>query len=244
MLDVKPVALARRWLWPGSVDLLFVMKITIWGDFACPFCYIGESMLAKVLNELKLKVVDGKSDAKDAISVVFKAYELDPEAPAVPVQSMTEHFMSGHEISEDDAKAQMGRISRMAERNGLSYNLEGVKICSTLDAHRLVKYAAGRLSAEELMKLVFAIFKANFTDNLLLSDRDVLAGLAADAGLNREEVVKMLATDEFTEEVRRDEKEADAKGLELIPYMVFDDKELLQGILSPGAIRKVITGPE
>lgn len=207
------------------------MKIIIWSDFACPFCYIGETMLEKVLAD---------SGNADETEIEFKAYELNPDAPAEPVETMTEHFMSGHEQTEEEARAQMERITRMAARAGLEYNLEGVKVCSTLDAHRLLKYAIANADRDVVLRLVFALFKANFTDNVLLSDRKVLGGIAEKCGLDREAVEKMFATEDYIAEIRADEKEADKNNLEYIPYMYFPDGEVLQGVVSVGMLKKAL----
>lgn len=215
------------------------MKITIWGDFACPFCYLGETILDNVLKEI---FPDGsrKDSAGNDITIDLKAYELDPEAPETPVETMTQHFSTSHGISEDDAKTQMARITKIAARAGLDYNLEGVEVCSTFDAHRLIKYAKDNLAMGKVLELNLALFHASFVENVLLSDREVLADIAMQHGLEREEVLRMLDTDRYIEAVRADEKEADKLDLEFIPYLLFDDGTVLQGVLSHGAVKKAV----
>lgn len=207
------------------------MKITIWGDFACPFCYMGETTLEKVAEELP----EGKT-----VEIEFRAYELDPKAPAVPVQTMTEHFMTEHQQTEEEAVKQIEHITKMASRVGLDYNLKDAKVCSTFDAHRLMKYAAENTSAENVVKLNFAIFKANFIDNLLLSDRKVLADIGETVGLERSGVEAMFATDRYTDAIRQDEAELTEKKFDYIPYMLFDDGAVLQGVISAGALKKAL----
>lgn len=206
------------------------MKITVWSDFACPFCYMGFTVLERVAAES-----EGPRP-----EIEFRAYELNPDAPAVPVESMKQHFMSDHGITEAEAETQMARITKMASRLGLDYNLEGVKVCSTFDAHRLIKYAQAEAAPEAVAALEAALYKANFIDNLLLSDREVLADAAATAGLDREAVAGMLASGRYADAVRADEKEAEGLDLEYIPYLRFGDGHVLQGVLSPGAVRKVL----
>lgn len=209
------------------------MNIKIWGDFACPFCYIGETQLESIIKE---------SGLEDKTTLQFMAYELDSEAPEIPVETMLQHFMNTHDMTEEEAKAQMERITKMASRFGLAINIAGVKVCSTFDAHRLMKYAGATASPATVIKLNFALFKANFVDNLRLSDKKVLIDIAETAGLERREVEKMLETQAYGEQVRNEELEAENRDLEYVPYMVFDDKTVLQGVISNGAMKKALAG--
>ena len=209
------------------------MNIKIWGDFACPFCFIGETQLENIIKE---------SGSEDKSTIQFMAYELDQEAPEIPVETMLQHFMNAHDMTEEEAKSQMQHITKMASRLGLAINLEGVKVCNTFDAHRLMKYAAATASQATVINLNFALFKANFIDNLRLSDKKVLVEIAESAGLNRREVEKMLDTQAYGEKVRSEEMEAESRNLEYVPYMLFDDKTVLQGVISNGAMKKALAG--
>lgn len=206
--------------------------IKIWGDFACPFCYMGDTRLEKVMEKMNL--------GPEEVKIEYKAYELDKEAPEIPVDTMQQHFMKEHTLTAEEAAEQMEHIIRLASHLGLVYNLEGVKVCSTLDAHRLMKLCAERYDAAMVEKLNFALFKANFTDNLMLSDREVLEKIATGVGMKREEVTEILDSDKYTEAVRADEKEIEERDLEFIPYMLFGDGEYLQGVMSNGALQNAI----
>ncbi|MDE6668341.1 MAG: DsbA family oxidoreductase [Muribaculaceae bacterium] len=199
------------------------MKILVWSDFQCPFCYMGEKMLENVLSSMELS---------EPVEIEYKSYQLDPLAPRVPVESMTEHFMSGHDMDVAAAEARMEQITHMASKVGLKYNLPGVKVCNTMDAHRLMKFGAQRLSPGKLKKLNFNLFKANFEDNLLLSDHNVLAEIAVTVGLEREEVRRMLQTDAYVKAVCHDQDEIDARtDFEFVPYMLLDNGSVLQGVM-------------
>lgn len=209
------------------------MKITIWSDFQCPFCYIGEKILENVLCSMELT---------EPVEIEYRAYELDPEAPAIPRETMTQHFMGGHEMSEARAETRMAKITRMAADVGLTYNLPGVQVCNTLDAHRLMKYAAGKLTPGWLKRLNFSLFKANFEENLRLLDHDVLATLAEQAGLERKAVLEMLGGDSFAKEVRKDEAEIDARpDFEFVPYMYLENGAVLQGVMKIEFLREWLT---
>lgn len=207
------------------------MEIKIWGDFACPFCYIGETQLEKVIKEL------GKEDVK----IQFMSYEIAPDAPVIPVESMTQHFMDGHDQTEEEAKKQMERVTKMAARVGLDYNLATAQVCNTFDAHRLMKYAQDSASPETVLKLNFKLFHANFIENLRLSDRGVLLTIAEMCGLDRNSVEAVLESEMYGEQVRAEEKELDEKAdFEFVPYMVFEDGTVLQGVISVGAMKKAL----
>lgn len=204
------------------------MKITIWSDFQCPFCYMGEKMLEDVLAGMELT---------EPVVIEYKAYELDPEAPVIPLESMAEHFMAGHEMSEAQAEERMAKITRMAADVGLSYHLPGVQVCNTLNAHRLMKYATGRLTPGRLKRLNFSLFKANFEDNLRLSDREVLAALAEGVGLERTSVLEVLSGEAYIKEVRDDEEKIDARpDFEFVPYMLLETGAVLQGVMKREAL--------
>ena len=209
------------------------MKIKIWSDFQCPFCYMGEKMLEDALGSMELT---------EPVEIEYKAYELDPEAPAIPRETMTEHFMGDHEMTVGQAEARMAKITEMAAEVGLKYNLQDVQVCSTLDAHRLMKYAAGRLTPGRLKRLNFSLFKANFEDNLRLSDHDVLATIAEGVGLERDAVLEMLRGYDFVEEVRKDEAEIDSReDFEFVPYLLLANGAVLQGVMKKDAMRQWLT---
>lgn len=209
------------------------MKITIWGDFACPFCYMEETLLEEVLKEM---TVDGKEE----VEVELRAYQLDPNAPVIPTETMEQHFCKEHNVAPEQAREQMARITKMAARAGLEYNLAGVQVCNTLDAHRLMKLAYDTADFATVRKLNFLLFHANFIDNRRLSDHTVLKEIAREAGLNPDEVDATLSTDKYAQAVYNDEKEAEESGLEYVPYMRFSDGRILQGVISKGAMRKAL----
>lgn len=209
------------------------MEINIWGDFACPFCYMGEYMLDDLIDE------NGGTD-KPAVNPIFHAYELDPKAPVVPKETMEEHFCSEHNVTPEEARTQMDRIIKMAKHAGLEYNLYGVKVCSTFDAHRLMKLAAEISDTDTVRKLNFALFHANFIENRQLSDHAVLKDIAESVGLDASQVEVVLTSDRYADAVHADEKDADEIGLEYVPYIRFEDDTVLQGVLSRGAIRTAL----
>lgn len=212
------------------------MEIKIWADFACPYSYMGEKQLMDIIE---------KQGLADKVKIRFLSYQLDPNAPAVPVETMTQHFMDGHKFTAEETEHLMARITKMASRLGLDYRLATTQVCSTFDAHRLMEYAQAKYPQETCIKLNFAIFHANFIENLRLSDHGVLLSIAEKCGLNAVEAKAVLESDEYGDQVKAEEKEVDARpDFDLIPYMVFDGTDVLQGVISPGAMKKALAGAD
>ncbi len=208
------------------------MEIKIWADYACPYSYIGETQLMDILKEEGLT---------DKVKIQFLTYQLDPNAPAIPQETMLQHYMSGHKFTEEQSLHLMERITKMAARVGLDYKLATTQVCSTYDAHRLMAFAQNSEDQATAIKLNFALFHANFIENLRLSDHEVLLSIAEKCGLDKEAVQTVLSSDMYGDIVKAQEQEVDQrKDFDLIPYMVFDDKTVLQGVISPGAMKKAI----
>ncbi|MDE6272995.1 MAG: DsbA family oxidoreductase [Muribaculaceae bacterium] len=204
------------------------MKIQIWSDFQCPFCYMGEKKLENVISKMELTT---------PIEIEFRAYQINPKAPEIPAETMLDHFMDGHDITPEQAERRMAGITKMAAKAGLHYNLSGVKVCTSLPAHRLMKWAARKLSPGKLRKLNFAIFKANFEDNLLISDLNILADLATSVGIDRGETIDFLTTNKFTDSVMHDQEVIDTReDFEFVPFMLAPDGSVIQGVISENQI--------
>lgn len=208
------------------------MEIKIWADFACPFSYIGEKQLMDIIE---------KEGLTDKVKIQFLSYQLDPSAPQIPAESMTQHYMDGHEYTMEQTQHLMDKITKMAARVGLDYKLATTQVCSTFDAHRLMEYAQSNVSQEAVIKLNFALFHANFIENLRLSDHTVLLSIAEKCGLNTNDVKKVLESEMYGDQVKAEEQEVDQrKDFDLIPYMIFDGTTVLQGVISPGAMKKAL----
>lgn len=208
------------------------MKIKIWADYACPYSYMGETQLMDIIE---------KEGISDKVQIQFLSYQLDPNAPVIPTETMTQHFMDGHKFTIEETQHLMERITTMAARLGLNYKLATTQVCSTFDAHRLMEYAQANASQATAIKLNFALFHANFIENLRLSSHEVLLSIAKKCGLDEAAVKEVLNSDQYGAQVRAEEEEVDQrKDFDLIPYMVFDNKTVLQGVISQGAMKKAL----
>ena len=192
------------------------MKIEIWSDYACPFCYIGEKRLEKAISQIK-------TDEK--IKIIFKSFELDPTASEKVVSSTAERFAKKYGMTVADAEKRIEQISMMGRREGIDFKYISTNYTNTFDALRLTKFAQEKNHDEIIEKL----FDAYFTKNLELSDHKVLKKIAVECGLDENEVEKFLQSEKFSEEVRKDEYEAAKLGIHGVPFFLINEKYALSG---------------
>ena len=191
------------------------MKIKIWSDYACPFCYIGEKRLENVLNEI----------GENNIQVEFKSFELDPTASKNVVSSTVERFAKKYGLTEAEAAENIENISELGRREGIDFKYISTNYTNTFDALRLTKFAQEKNHDEIIEKL----FDAYFTKNLELSDHKVLKKIAVECGLDENEVERFLQSEKFSEEVRKDEYEAAKLGIHGVPFFLINEKYALSG---------------
>ena len=203
------------------------MKIEIWSDYACPFCYIGEKRLQRALAE-----VDDKN-----ITVEFKSFELDPYADKKVTSSTPERFAEKYGLSLAEATERIEQISLMGRREGIDFKYATTRYTNTFDAFRLTKFAQEKGHDEIITKL----FDAYFTKNLELSNHAVLKKIAAECGLDDKEVEEVLSGERFAEEVRADESQAARLGIHAVPYFVVGGKYGLSGAQSSEILKQAIT---
>jgi predicted DsbA family dithiol-disulfide isomerase len=195
----------------------YTMKIEVWSDFVCPFCYIGKRRLEKALEQFP---------QRDKVEVVFRSFELDPNAKKQYDMTIHEIIAQKYGISVEEAKRVNADIGRQAESVGLTFRFDTMKPTNTFDAHRLAKYAEEQGKLREMTE---RLFQAYFTDSKLISDHDVLIELAAEVGLDRDEVKQVLESDRYTDEVREDEAEAARLGVRGVPFFVLNRKYAISG---------------
>lgn len=203
------------------------MKIEIWSDYACPFCYIGEKRLQRALAELGEK----------NISVEFKSFELDPSASREVQSSTAERFAIKYGLTLEAATERIEQISRMGRNEGIDFRYLTTRYTNTFDALRLTKLAQSKGHDEIIEKF----FDAYFTKNLELSDHAVLKKIALDCGLDGNEVDAVLSSDRYAEDVRADEMQAARLGIHGVPYFVVGGKYGLSGAQPSEILKQAIT---
>lgn len=200
-----------------------MINLTIWSDFACPYCYIGEVRLQRAIEELGLT---------NDVTTDFRAFELDPTAPKEVTTTTPERFAMKYRLSVEDAKKQIEQISELGRELGIDFRYMTTKYSNTRDAHRLMKLAEAKYDKETIGRLNEALFAAYFTENLVLADHKVLLEKAVGAGLKEEDVKEVLESDKYDDEVRFDEREAMMRGVHGVPYIVINGSFAVPGAMS------------
>lgn len=208
-----------------------MITLTVWSDFACPYCYIGETRLEHAIEEMGLK---------NDIQIDYRAFELDPTAPKEVVTTTPERFAKKYRLSLDDARKQVDEISRLGKEVGIDFRYATTQYSNTRDAHRLMKLAEARYDRETVSRLNDALFAAYFTENLVLSDHNVLLDKAVSVGMDARVVKEMLDSDMYDDEVRLDEREAAMRGVRGVPYFVFDGHFAVPGAMSTEGFRSAL----
>lgn len=193
------------------------MKIEIWSDFACPFCYIGKKRFEEALEQFS---------HKDKVNVIYKSYQVNPNAPQKMVGSVYEAFAKSHQTTTEEAEKRFNMFTNSAKTVGLTYNYSDIKMTNTFDAHRLHKYADEKGLGGALLN---RLMKAYFTDGLDLCDYDILSSLAQDVGLNKKASLKILEQNLYTNQVVEEQKQAKTVGIQGVPFFVINRQYGISG---------------
>lgn len=193
------------------------MKIDIWSDIVCPFCYLGKRRLEAALA--------GFAHA-DEVEVTWHSFELDRGAAPVSDTPLVDLVAAKYGTTRDQAVAQHRSMAQAASELGLEFNWESARYGNTFDAHRVVHLADEHGLADAAHE---RLMRAYFTDGLAVGDREVLVRLAAEIGLEGDAVREMLESDDYGNHVRSDEATAKMLGVESVPFFVFDRKYGVSG---------------
>ncbi len=190
------------------------MKIEIWSDVVCPWCYIGKRRLEHALE---------KFEHADDVEIIWRSFQLDPSAPegkAIP----TAEYLAGR---FGDQSAQMtDRVTGIAAGEGLEFDYGKALSVNTFHLHRLLHLAADLGVADAAKE---RLLRAYFTEGADLSDPDTLAGLMKEAGVDPDRARQVLDSDEYADAVRADISEARALGASGVPFFVIDRKYGISG---------------
>jgi predicted DsbA family dithiol-disulfide isomerase len=199
------------------------LRIDVWSDIACPWCYVGKRRLERALSDFP---------HASEVEVVWHSFELDPSAPPErdPQVSHVERIAKKYGISVAQAQQSSDRLTEAARGEGLAFDFEHIRSGNMFDAHRVV-HLGKRRGRQDAVKERF--FKAYLEEGTLMSDRARLLSLAVDAGLEEREVADVLAEGQFGEEVRADEGRAHELGISGVPCFVLDGRYAVSGAQSP-----------
>jgi predicted DsbA family dithiol-disulfide isomerase len=204
------------------------VKIEIWSDVVCPWCYIGKRNLEAALA--------GFPHA-DQVTVEWRSFELDPSTPARVELTMDEVLERKYGMSPDQATTANAQMTALAAKVGLEYHLDRVQIGNTFDAHRIIHLAAHEGLGGAMKERLLAAY---FTEGRSVSDHGTLTLLAAEVGLDPARVAEVLAGDEYADEVRADEARAVELGSTGVPFFVVDERFGIPGAQPPDVLLRLI----
>lgn len=193
------------------------MKIEIWSDVVCPFCYMGKRRLEIALEQFP---------AKDEVEILWHSFQLDPSAKKEEGKDIYDHLAEKYGQDREWAVAVNANLVENAKKVGLEYNFDAVIPTNTFDAHRLIHLAAGHGLQGKAEDRFFAAY---FTEGKDLGDLDTLVQLGVEIGMDDAEVRRTLESSDYSDAVRGDLEEAESLGINAVPLYVFDRKYAISG---------------
>lgn len=193
------------------------MKIEIWSDVVCPWCYIGKRRLESALSRFP---------HRSQVEIIWRSFELDPNAPHHFEGTANERLAKKYGMSPAQAAAAHDRITTLGAQEGLDYHFETAQYGNSFDAHRLIHLAAFH-GLQGAMKE--RLLKAYFVDGLPISDRETLIQIASEMGIASEEARRVLESDAYAKDVRADEERAVKIGIHGVPFFLVNQKHGISG---------------
>ncbi|WP_221090180.1 DsbA family oxidoreductase [Deinococcus aquaedulcis] len=197
------------------------LRVDIWSDIACPWCYIGKRRLESALAQF---------EHRDRVEVVWHSFELDPTAPPVLDHTMGEVLARKYGRSPGQVQAMMDQVTDVAAAEGLTYRFEQARLGSTFLAHQLIHHAAAH-GLQSVMKE--RLLRAYFSEGARMGDLETLVGLAAEVGVDPAAARTALEEGRHADAVRQDELQAQALGISGVPFFVLGGKYGVSGAQDP-----------
>src|SRR3712207_4523035 len=210
------------------------MKVEIWADVVCPWCYIGKR---------RFEVALAGFPHRAQVEVAWKAFELDPTGASAPAgtvvgpQDQARRLAQKYGTDVGSAQRMVDDVVAQAAADGLEYRLDRAIPANTVDAHQVI-HLAGLRGVQDAVNE--RLLRAYFTEGEAVGDRDTLVRLAAEAGLDADEVRAALDEGRYVGAVRADEAEAQALGIRGVPFFVVDRKYGVSGAQPAEVLRQVL----
>jgi predicted DsbA family dithiol-disulfide isomerase len=202
------------------------MQVEIWSDPVCPWCYLGKRRFERALESF---------DHRDKVTVVYRSFELDPSAPPGATSPTVERLAGKYGMTAGQADDAQRQMEQRAAQDGLEFRMDSLRSGNTRDAHRLLHLAKAHGVQAELAE---RLHRAYFTEQASIFDHSSLTELAVQAGLDRDDVIRVLGSQEYGDAVDTDEAMAQALGVNGVPLFVIDRRYGISGAQPP----EVITG--
>ncbi|MFJ5699080.1 DsbA family oxidoreductase [Arthrobacter sp. NPDC093139] len=199
------------------------MKIEIWSDVACPWCYIGKRRFEAALAEFP---------HRDAVEVQWRSYQLDPSLPEHYDGTELDYLSTRKGLAPEQVSQMFDHVAAQAKGEGLQYRFDAVVVANSFTAHRLIHLAAAAGKQDAAKE---RLLSDHFEHGKDIGSRDYLTALGAELGLDAAAVAELFTTDKYAADVRHDIAEARALGISGVPFFVIDRKFGLSGAQSPAA---------
>ena len=199
------------------------MKIEIWSDIMCPFCYIGKGNFEIALEKFKVK---------NHVQVEWKSFQLDPTLPDIAADSQADYLAKRKGMSIEQVEGLLQHVTQSAKAVGLDYQLDKAIMVNSFKAHRLIQKAKEKNIGDKAEEVFFQAF---FIDSKNIADLEVLSQLGKKIGLSPTEIDEALSDDRFAYLVNQDIQEAQNLGINGVPFFVFDRKYGISGAQPPQA---------
>ncbi len=204
------------------------MRVEIWSDVVCPWCYIGKRRFEQALASFA---------HRDEVEVVWRSFELDTTAPAERTEGTVAHLAHKYGRSLAEAQEMLDSMTATAAVDGLDFHFDVMRGGNTFDAHRLL-HLAGERGVQDALKE--RLLRATFTEGSLVSDLDTLVRLGVEAGLDADEAREVLTSGGYADEVRADEVDAQRFGITGVPFFVVDRTYGVSGAQPAEVLREVL----
>src|SRR6478735_10705000 len=207
------------------------LKLEVWSDIACPWCYVGKRRLESALKQFP---------HASQVELIWRAFELDPGAPRERPRDVShvEFIARKYGMSVAQAQKSTDHLVELARAEGLSFDFVNIRSGNTFDAHRLVHLAHERGRQDAVQE---RLMKAYFEQGELMSDHGTLLRLVSEAGLDEREATDVLASDSYAAAVRADEAQARELGISGVPCFVFDRRFAVSGAQSSEVMLKALS---
>ncbi|WP_155054247.1 DsbA family oxidoreductase [Streptomyces blattellae] len=193
------------------------LVVDVWSDVMCPFCYIGDTVFAQAVE---------KFTHRSDVEIRYHSFQLMPHLPADHAVDLDELLEKERGFPRAQARAMNAQVAARAAQIGLDFHMDDAIATNTRAAHRLIHFARSQGRQHDMVQ---RLFRAYFTDGLNVGDHDVLAGLAAETGLDKDAAREALHRGAFGADFEADVRQARELGISGVPFFVFDAKYAVSG---------------
>lgn len=204
------------------------MKIEIWSDIACPFCYLGKRKF-----DLALAQFSGKAD----VEIEWKSFLLNPDLTSDPSVSIFQYLSEKKGFPEEQARQMMSHITESGSAVGLEYHFNEVVLANTLKAHQLLHESRVQGLQHEMEE---RLFEAHFVEGKNIDDVNILLELASEIGMDTTALDVKILTGQYSNEIQSDLDLAQQFGVRGVPFFVFDRTYAISGAQEPASFLKTM----